>query len=177
MEGELMRNILIGALVVVVAVPAYFEYQRIYRQPHDAYRAFVGTWRLVSSVEVLPDGTSRPYAFGPNAQGYLMYDASGHVCAQVTDPGRPRWSNMEHPTAEELLSAYNGFGGYCGTYTVDERTHTAAHIPEVSFAPNLVAQSKSRHYHFENGKLIYSGTEKLQPAGESRWIMTWQKIE
>jgi hypothetical protein len=143
----------------------------------SALRPFVGTWRLVSSTEVLPDGSSRPYGFGPHAVGYLMYDATGHVCAQVTDPDRPKWNDPEHPTAAELKSAYDGFGGYCGTFTVDAATHTAAHIPEVSFDPGLVAQPKPRTYRFEGGKLIYSGTEKLEPSGESHWTMIWERVK
>ena len=145
--------------------------------PNPAFRPFVGTWRLVSSVELLPDGTSRPYGFGPHAQGYLMYDATGHVCAQVADPDRPKWADPAHPTPQEVKTAFDGFGGYCGTYTVDEPTHTAAHVPEVSMDPNLVAQPKPRTYRFENDRLIYSGTEKLPPSGESHWTMIWEKVK
>lgn len=145
--------------------------------PAAALRPFVGTWRLVSSTEVLPDGSSRPYGFGPHAQGYLMYDASGHVCAQVADPDRPKWEDPEHPTGEEIKAAFDGFGGYCGRYTVDEKAHTAAHIPEVSLDPNQVDQPKPRNYKFEGDKLIYSGVEKLEPAGETHWTMVWEKVK
>jgi len=145
--------------------------------PNAAFRPFVGTWRLVSSVEELPDGTSRPYGFGPHAEGYLMYDSTGHVCAQVADPDRPKWADPEHPTPQEVKTAFDGFGGYCGSYTVDEKSHTAAHIPEVSIDPNLVGQPKPRSYRFENDKLIYSGSEKLDPVGESHWTMTWEKVK
>jgi hypothetical protein len=145
--------------------------------PNPSLRPFVGTWRLVSAVEQLPDGTSRPYGFGPHAQGYLMYDATGHVCAQVVDTDRPKWIDPDHPTAQEVKSAFDGFGGYCGTFTVDERTHTAAHIPEVSMDPNLVGQAKPRSYRFENDRLIYSGTEKLSPSGESHWTMIWERVK
>jgi hypothetical protein len=145
--------------------------------PNPASRQFVGTWRLVSSIEILPDGTQRPYGFGPHAQGYLMYDATGHVCAQVIDPDRPKWVDPDHPTPQEFKTAFDGFGGYCGTFTVDEKSHTAAHIPEVSLDPNLVGQSKPRTYRFEGDKLIYSGTEKLEPSGESHWTMTWEKAK
>ncbi len=172
----MMRNALLAVLVLVVIALAVIEYQRIYA-PATASRSFVGSWRLVSSVELLPDGTSRPYAFGPRAQGYLIYDAGGHVCAEVADPDRPKWADPEHPTAQELKSAYEGFGGYCGVYTVDERVHTTTHIPEVSFDPNLIAQPKPRSYRFENERLIYSGSERIAPGGESHWTMIWEKMK
>jgi hypothetical protein len=60
---------------------------------------------------------------------------------------------------------------------VDEKSHTAAHIPEVSLDPNLVDQPKPRSYKFESGKLIYTGIEKLDPIGESHWTMTWKRVK
>jgi hypothetical protein len=171
-----MRNLILALLLIAAVAIAAMEYRSI-SKPVPAYRAFVGSWRLVSSVEVLPDGNPRPYGFGPHAQGYLMYDATGHVCAQVADPDRPRWADPEHPTPAELAAAYNGFGGYCGTYTVNEKTHTAAHIPEVSLNPNLVNQPQPRSYRFENDNLIYYGIEKLETGGESHWTMTWERLK
>jgi hypothetical protein len=171
-----MRYARLIVMLLAVAVLVGLEYQKT-RAAHTPYSAFAGTWRLVSSVEVLPDGSSRPYGFGPHAQGILMYDGSGHGCAQVVDPDRAKWADEEHPTGPELLNAFIGFGGYCGKYTVDEASHTVAHIPEVSFDPNLVAQPKPRSYRMENDKLIYSGSEKLEPKGESHWTMTWQRVK
>jgi hypothetical protein len=169
-----MRNVLLAVLLFTSIAGSAQNAKTSKSNP--ALRPFVGTWRLVSSVEVLPDGTSRPYGFGLHAQGYLMYDAGGHVCAQVVDADRSKWVDPEHPTPMELKSAFDGFGGYCGRFTVDATTHTVAHIPEVSFDPTLVGQAKPRSYRFERGRLIYSGTEKLETGGESRWTMTWEKI-
>lgn len=146
------------------------------KQAHPEYKPFIGTWKLVSSVERHSDGTEKPYGFGPHAAGYLMYDASGHVCAQVANLDRPHWADPENPKPEEVKTAFDGFGGYCGTYKVDPANGTAEHIPEVAFAPDEVAQPKPRMYSFEQGKLIYSGTEK-RPDGEVVWTMTWEKIE
>lgn len=141
-----------------------------------ARRMFVGTWRLVSSVETLGDGTTRPYGFGPHATGYLMYDATGHVCAQVVNPDRPKWRNPEHPTGDEVLTAFEGFGGYCGTYTIDTAKGTVAHFPEVPFDPNIVGKPSPRNFRFDGGRLIYTGTEK-NDQGETKWEMVWEKLE
>jgi len=142
----------------------------------DPRTPFVGTWRLVSSTETLPDGTTRPYAFGAHPQGYMMYDAAGHMCAHVVNSDRPKWKDPDHPTPEEIKTAYDGYGGYCGTYTVDEKTTTVVHMPEVPFDPNLVGSPKPRTYKFENGQLIYTGSESLEEGGESHWTMIWEKV-
>jgi hypothetical protein len=165
------------SLVAQTAAPS--KSARLSKEPklaHPEFKPFIGTWKLVSSVERHADGTEKPYGFGPHAAGYLMYDASGHVCAQVANLDRPHWADPENPKPEEIKTAYDGFGGYCGTYKVDPAKGTAEHIPEVAFAPDEVGQPKPRNYRFEQGRLIYSGTEK-RPDGEVVWTMTWEKVE
>lgn len=139
------------------------------------FRQFVGTWKLVSSMQTQADGTVRPYGFGPHPAGYVMYDATGHMCAQVVNSDRPKWKDPDHPTAEEIKTAFDGFGGYCGTYAVDEATSTMAHLPQVPFDPNLVGESKPRNYRFEGDHLIYSGKDKTD-EGEVRWEMIWERV-
>jgi hypothetical protein len=142
----------------------------------DPRSPFVGTWRLVSSTEVLPDGTKRAYGFGSHPQGYLMYDATGHMCAQVVNSDRPHWKDPDHPTPEEVKTAFDGFGGYCGTYSVDEKTSTLIHMPEVPFDPGLVGSPKPRTYKFENSHLVYTGTEPFEEGGETHWTMVWERV-
>jgi hypothetical protein len=81
------------------------------------------------------------------------------------------------PTPEEIKTAFDGFGGYCGTYTVDEKSTTVEHLPEVPFDPNLVRQPKPRSYRFDpDGHLVYSGTEKGD-EGETHWEMIWERVK
>ncbi len=145
-------------------------------QDVDPRKPFVGTWKLVSSTEVLPDGTKRPYGFGQHPQGYLIYDASGHMCAQVVNSDRPKWKDPDHPSPEEIKTAFDGFGGYCGTYSVDEKKSTLTHLPEVPFDPNLVGSPKPRSYKFDNGQLVYTGTEPFEEGGETHWTMIWERV-
>ncbi len=145
-------------------------------EKHPGFEPFVGTWRLLSSTEKLPDGSVKPYGFGPHAAGYLMYDANGYMCAQVINPDRPKWAAPENPTAAELKTAFDGFAGYCGRYTVDAKAGTVTHIPEITFDPNLAGQPKLRKYRFADGRLLYSGADKT-PEGAIVWTMTWEKVQ
>jgi hypothetical protein len=43
----------------------------------DPRKAFLGTWRVVHSVEYEPDG-ERHYPFGEDAIGHIMDSESGH---------------------------------------------------------------------------------------------------
>jgi Lipocalin-like domain len=49
----------------------------------------VGTWRLISRVVTLEDGTAvQDPGLGKTPSGYLMYDSSGHMAAQLMRPDR-----------------------------------------------------------------------------------------
>jgi hypothetical protein len=57
----------------------------------------VGTWKLVSTEETLKDSTTRAFpAFGPRAQGFLMYQRDGYMCALIANPDRGKWADPEH---------------------------------------------------------------------------------
>ena len=159
------------------AKPAHAKTKAAAASDPTGRKPFVGTWKLVSSTEVLPDGTQRPYGFGVHASGYLMYDATGHMCAQVVNDDRPKWKDPDHPTPEEIKTAFDGFGGYCGSYTVDPKTSTMTHLPEVPFDPDLVGSPKPRTYKFENGKLIYNGADPYEGGGETHWTMVWERVK
>lgn len=140
------------------------------------FAPFIGTWKLISSVQRLADGTSRPYGFGPHATGYLMYDATGHVCVQVMNPDRPQWVNPDHPTPAETRTSFDGFGGYCGKFTVDADKHILTQIPEVAFDPNIVQKPSPRNYSFDGQRLIYEGTDDSE-GPETHWTMVWERVQ
>jgi hypothetical protein len=141
-----------------------------HRSVHDQ---IVGTWKLVSTEEKLRDGTTRPYPdIGPNAVGYLMYTADGHMCACLMKPSRPLW-HSEYPTDAEKISSGSGFTAYCGTYSVDEKNAVIVHYPEVSYEPNRLDTEQRRPYRFEGGHLIFSD---VKPNGEVQsWKIVWEK--
>jgi hypothetical protein len=42
----------------------------------------VGTWKLASAVDIMKDGSTRPYpTYGPHGKGFLMYQRDGYMCA------------------------------------------------------------------------------------------------
>jgi len=147
------------------------------QNPSKEYRSvrerIVGTWTLVSTEEKLRDGTTRPYPdLGPNAVGYLMYTAEGHMCAAMMKPLRESWLG-EYATDREKVSAGSGFSAYCGTYAVDEKNRVITHYPEVSYSPNDLGTAQRRPYKFEGSRLIFSDVES---NGEvESWKITWEK--
>src|SRR5205085_2958224 len=84
----------------------------------EAKSAFVGTWRLMLFEQ---DSAGALLRRGAHPTGYLYYDASGHMAAQI-QPERKRasWPHTMAPTAEQALDAATGYIAYFGTYTVNE---------------------------------------------------------
>lgn len=144
---------------------------------------FAGTWRLVSTENRYADGTTEPYTeVGPKGLGYLMYDRTGHMCAQLMNPIRPNWKNDRHPTAGEALSGTNGFLSYCGTYEVREPQQIMVHHPETAWSPNWVGTVQNRPYRITGPDSFYFSDTRtdVKPSGqkvEVVWTIRWERVK
>ncbi|MBE3087728.1 MAG: lipocalin-like domain-containing protein, partial [Chloroflexi bacterium] len=58
----------------------------------DTAAALVGTWRLVSFESRTAGGEIR-HQLGRAPRGQLLYDAAGHMSAQLMDPERPQFAS------------------------------------------------------------------------------------
>ena len=70
---------------------------------------FVGTWKLISCEAKRADGQI-VYPFGANPIGMLMYDATGHMTAQLMRTDRPKFTSDDRlrATLEEKRVAFEG---------------------------------------------------------------------
>jgi len=138
-------------------------------------KKIVGTWTLVSTEQIMKDGTTRPDpAFGPHSKGFLMYQADGYMCANLVNPDRPKWADPMHPSAEETVAAGNGAFAYCGRYEIDVKQKQIVHLPEVATDPGYVGSRQIRPYTFQDGRLVLGDVEKDDPA-VARWKIVWQR--
>jgi Lipocalin-like domain len=143
----------------------------------DIRDRIVGTWRLVSTEEVMKDGATRPFpAFGPHGKGFLMYQRDGYMCAVITNPDRPTSAGPVHPPAEERVAAADGTFSYCGRYEIDTKQDWIVHLPEVASEPRYVGSRQVRPYRFEGNRLIFSDVEKDDPS-VARWKIVWEKVK
>jgi hypothetical protein len=137
----------------------------------------VGTWRLASAVDIMKDGTTRPYpTYGPHGKGFLMYQRDGYMCADLVNPDRPKWVDPVHTTPEEKVAAADGTFAYCGRYEIDAKQKQIIHLPEVATDPGYVGSRQVRPYVFEGGRLVLSDVEKDDPS-VARWRIVWEKVQ
>ena len=137
----------------------------------------IGTWKLVSTEQTLTDGTTRPYPqYGTKGKGFLMYSRDGYMCADLSNPDRPKWVDSDKPTTEEKIAAGGGTFAYCGRYEIDFKEHRIVHLPEVATDPGYVGSRQIRPYKFENDRLVL-GDVTTQPPGVVRWKIVWEKVK
>jgi Lipocalin-like domain len=142
----------------------------------DIRDLILGTWKLVSTEETMNDGTTQPFAaFGPRAQGFLMYQRNGYMCAVLVNPDRQQLANPAQATVDEKLAAADGTFFYCGRYEIDLIRKQIVHLPEVASNPSYVGSRQIRPYEFEDDRLIFSDVEKDDPSISS-WKIVWEKV-
>lgn len=137
----------------------------------------VGTWKLVSITAHYPDG--RVLAdpdLGPSAKGYLVYDGSGHMCAQLMNPNRFDWRNPNNPTPQEATAGVVGYDAYCGTYEVHESDGIVVHHKELALVPNQVTTSVARRFSFVGDRLVLKLMETAHSGERLGFTLTWERV-
>ena len=152
-------------------------------QPQGPIRNyFLGAWKLVATENRYPDGHTTAYPdLGPDATGFLLYTPSGHMCAQLMRPGRPKWADAVSPTADEAKSAMNGFTSYCGTFEVREKDRTIIHRPQTAWSPGWVGSEQLRPYHLlDQNRFFFRGEEIAEQKDGTKarvvWTITWERL-
>jgi hypothetical protein len=138
----------------------------VHGQQSDAQK-FVGTWRLVS---IQADSLAALARSGNHPTGYIYYDATGHMAAQIQpDRQRPSWTPRKPPTAEQARQAVTGYTAYFGTYTVDPVKRTVTHHREGAL--NLDVVDYVRRYEFLAGDRI-----ALMPVDRPGLRLVWERV-
>lgn len=98
----------------------------------------VGTWTLVSVVNIRPDGTKFD-PFSGKATGMLMSDSTGHFSWQIIRSDIPKLAsnNRLEGTADEFKAVAQGINSYFGTYSLDDSGKTLTQHVESSSFPNF----------------------------------------
>ncbi|MBD0284142.1 MAG: lipocalin-like domain-containing protein [Flavisolibacter sp.] len=140
----------------------------------DERNQFIGIWRLMKWTAKQVDGQVL-YPYGEDAVGQILYDAKGNVMVEIMKQQRKLFASNDflHGTAEEILSAYNGFIAYCGTYDIDLVAKRVIHHIKISSFPNWVGQDQIRYYDFQNGSLRL----RAPAIGTAQHELIWQKIQ
>ena len=117
-----------------------------FAQQKSLKEQLVGTWTLVSSDQVLPDG-SKVKQFGANPKGINVFDANDRFFLMIAsadnskmaskDPGRKTNSEETGGLIVESIAYY-------GTYVVSETERVATLHLDASTFPNQIGTDQKR---------------------------------
>ncbi len=166
------------ALLAMITVLATLNCSASAKSQGEVAQQFVGTWRLVSYVQRLADGSTRP---SPLSSGFIIYTDTNHMCSVLMDPGRPKWP-LSSPFAvttneSEALSAIRGSDGYCSTVEVHAGEGYVLHRVETAVRPNLVGVTRKRWFTFDgpNRVALRIDTSELAPP-VVEGTLTWERV-
>jgi hypothetical protein len=105
----------------------------------------VGTWTLVSSDQVRPDGRKLKQ-FGANPKGINVFDANGRFFIMVAsaDNSRIAARDPNETNQEEVGGLIAESIAYYGTYTVNEEVNVISLHLDASTFPNQVGTDQKR---------------------------------
>jgi hypothetical protein len=170
-----MRTTSLFAGIIVVGILV----GRSYAQSEGSLaRQLVGTWRLVSTTQRDTDGSTRVI----KGHGYLIYTDTGHMCAVLTPPDRPKWKiarpNGQTTDPAEALSAITGSDAYCSRVEINARGGNVQHHVEVSVRPNLVGVIRRRSFTFDGPNRVILKVDPAElPPPRAEVALTWERVQ
>lgn len=157
--------LILGVLCVAQSLSAQ-------RPATSAPASLVGTWTLVSVDQHVANASET--ARVPNPRGLLVYDAAGHALEIVTHGGRAPYAANQATPAEARVT-FDNYGGFWGSYRVDDRGGRIVYRPEGAVNPNIMGQDLARAYEQKGDRLtVTSPPSEPNAHGGTRWV--WERV-
>jgi hypothetical protein len=171
----MFRTFMIGAVSALTLSAVALNASDSFAQGSMLKEQLVGTWTMVSNINMHPDGTKYE-ALGPNPRGVFVLDANGHFAITILGDARRKFAsnNRLEGTPDENKSAVQGAIAYFGTYTVDEANHTLNfHIERCTF-PNWDGTDQKRSITITGDELKYTN---MAASGGGKAELVWKKAK
>ena len=148
-------------------------------RPRSTPAGLVGTWQLVSRTD--RDASGRVLSatgLGEAPIGYLIYDAAGHVSAQLAARDRAGLvcDSTERSPDPNNNANIRGYSAYFGRYEINSGTGTVTHILEGTLSSADAGKRLWRRFHIVADTLTIS-FEPLGPDGTPRnRTLVWYRV-
>jgi hypothetical protein len=144
--------------------------------PPPSVSDLLGTWQLVS-VEGTVTGQAKPaLPYGAHPVGFLMYQADGHMCAELTNKDAAAANHLKATDAQKI-AYYESFIAYCGTFKLDAQKSTVYHYPTVAWSPAYLGSTQPRPFRLQGDKLIITASEGLPDPRMEKMVLVWQRAK
>jgi hypothetical protein len=144
----------------------------------------VGSWKLMSRASKLASGeVSVDPGLGAKPSGVLIYDASGHMAAQLSRQGRTIDMLKEEcgamaavNTSPNTANTILGYDAYFGTYTIHEKEGFVTHHVEAALWPGNQGTDINRSFTLKGDELSITFKTTTQDGQPVTRTLVWQRI-
>ncbi|WP_270090369.1 lipocalin-like domain-containing protein [Sphingobacterium sp. SYP-B4668] len=137
----------------------------------------IGSWKLLSYIELPINGTDSLFPMGQQPDGILMYSPDGYMSVQIAGQQRPTYTSDDWRigSCEEHTASVSSYISFSGTYRILENRIVSYEI-KTSLFPNWKGQTQERTFDFE-GDILY--LKSVEPQLSNGMLvhahMTWKK--
>ena len=148
----------------------------VYCTKSQAADSVVGSWRLVSWVEVETESKSVHSVFGDNPTGVITYTPDGRMSVVIIDPKRKPPAGPK-PTDAEADELYRTMIAYSGAYSLEGNKVT--HKIEVSWNQAWTGTNQQRFVEVKDDQLIIKTPPIISPISgkESVSTLVWERVK
>ena len=142
---------------------------------HAADASIVGSWRLVTWVEVETESKAVHTPFGENPTGVITYTPDGRMSVFIIDPKRKSPAGPK-ATDAEAVDLYRTMIAYSGAYSLDGNKVT--HKIEVSWNQAWTGTNQQRFIEVKDDQLIIKTPPIISPVSgkESVSTLVWERV-
>ena len=139
-----LAHLAIGAMTLLMAWGMSPLSQSLAQQK-TLKEQLVGTWSVVSAVDVKPDGTKSDQ-WGTSPKSTMMYTPNGRYVFAIMRSDIPKITAKSRAEigADEATKIARGIIVYFGTYSVNESDKTVTYKIEGSSYPNMIGVDQKR---------------------------------
>jgi hypothetical protein len=169
MENPMISMGRTGLIALLVVAGAYCS-------KSQAADSIIGSWRLVTWVEVETESKSVHQPFGDNPSGLITYTPDGRMSLFIIDPKRKPPSGPK-ATDVEAAELYRTIIAYSGSYSIDGNTVT--HKIEVSWNQAWAGTNQQRFVEVNNNQLTIKTPPIISPTSgkESVHTLVWERVK
>ena len=159
----------IGLITMLIVTGAYCT-------PSQAADSVVGSWRLVSWVEVETESKAVHTAFGESPTGVITYTPDARMSLFIIDPKRKPPAGAK-ATDAEAIELYRTIIAYSGAYSVEGNKVT--HKIEVSWNQAWTGTNQQRFIEVKDNQLTIKTPPIISPISgkESVNTLVWERVK
>lgn len=140
----------------------------------------IGTWRLLSYIEVPIGGGDSAFPYGKSPKGILLYSPDGFMSVQISASEELRFTSGDRMIAsnEEVVKRLRSYIAFSGKYMIDNNRGGVTYSIDTCLYPNWEGTTQTRKVDFEGDILYQKSMEPILSDGKLvHAYMTWKRIE